>query len=251
MNKAPVLYLLMTLLCLPSALLAAEYPAHLRWADVRIVSVPIEAVVARVAVRAGQLVQRGEMLLQLQAEPLRHGLRSAQARVEAIEPELEDALREKNDAEALYEQMVLSEVELRNAQIRHRQVAARLAQARAERDLARWRVAWAQLEADDEALVIERRVQPGQVIAGDLRGAPLLRLASASAMLAEADIPAKVAAALALGDAVAVMVDGKRHDARVSEIQLQADNQGLVRLSVRLAKTGGMVAGLPARLLLP
>ncbi len=242
---------LLHLLSLPSVLSAAEYPAQLQWADVHIVSVPVEAMVSDVAVHAGQRIKAGEVLLQLRDEPLRHALRAAQAKVAALQPQLEDAQREKNDAEALYEQTVLSDVELQAAQIRYRRIEAQMQQAHAELALARWRASWATLHSPVDGIVIERNVHPGQMIAGDHRSKPLLQLASMVVMLAQAQIPAKLAAALAPGEVLSVVFAGKRHRAVVSEIILLPDRQGQVQLRARFTPAGPALAGQSATLILP
>ena len=235
----------------PAVLLADTFDARLDWAGLRIVSAPVEGVVSEVLVRPGQRVSQGELLLQLHEAPHRYRLQQAQAAVDAIAPQRADALREKNDAEALYEQTVLSDVELQAAQIRYRQLDAEWRRARAALMLAQWRAGWTRIKAQQDALVIASEVAPGQVIAGDMRSKPLLWLASSQAMLAVASAPVSKLAALQPGEAVRVEVNGKQYDAVIQQIDLHNIVDGKVKIAARFETNGSLIAGQPATLTLP
>ncbi len=235
----------------PAVLLADTFDARLDWAGLRIVSVPVEGVVSKVLVKPGQRVSQGELLLQLHEAPHHYRLQQAQAELDAITPQRADALREKNDAEALYEQTVLSDVELQAAQIRYRQLDAEWRRARAALKLAQWRASWTRIKAQQDALVIASEVAPGQVIAGDMRSKPLLWLASSQAMLAVAFVPVSKLAALQPGEAARVEVNGKQYDAVIQQIDLHNIVDGKVKLAARFETNGSLIAGQPATLTLP
>ena len=244
-------FFLLLWLLQPAVLLADTFDARLDWADRRIVSVPVEGVVSKAPVRPGQRVSQGELLLQLHEAPHRYRLQQAQAAVDAIEPQRADELRKKNDAEALYEQTVLSDVELQAAQIRYRQLDAEWRRARAELKLAQWRASWTRVKAQQDVLVIASEVAPGQVIAGDMRSKPLLWLASSQAMLASAFVPVSQLAALQPGEAARVEVDGKQYDAVIQQIDLLNIVDGKVKLAARFETNRPLVAGQLAKLVLP
>lgn len=230
---------------------AAEYPAQLQWAGVHEVSVPVEAVVETLAVEAGERVQKGQLLLQLHAEPFDYRRQRAQAEVDALLPQLEDARREKDDARALYEQTVLSDVELQAAEIRYRSLQAGLRQARAGLKLAQWEAGWTRLRASRDAVVIEVNARPGQVIAGDVRSRPLLLLADAGSMLASAALPLATAMTLQLGDSITLRIGEHEYPARVQSVAMQADAGGKVTVYALFQSRQRYIAGMSAILVLP
>jgi len=146
---------------------------------------------------------------------------------------------------------VLSDVELQAAQIRYRKLDAEWQRARAALKLAQWQAGWTRITAGQDALVIDSSVVPGQMIAGDTRSQPLLRLASANALLATASVPGQRLAAIQPGDAVHVTVAGQRHAAVIERIDWQQPGAGRASVSARFETGQVWLAGQAATLELP
>lgn len=232
-------------------LVAAEYEAVLDWSDITIVSIPVDGMVTQVHVSVGQTVKQKQPLLQLSSKSPQYKLNKAKATVAELKPALQDAIREKNDAESLFEQTVLSEVELQAALLNYDQLVAKLKQAEAERDLAQWEMSWTRVRAESDSRVIAVMVKPGQVIVGDNRAMPLMKLASTTAMQAVLAVPADQLAGISTGENVAVSVGNQRYEGTLKAMQ-QIANSARYQLSVAFAvKDARLAAGMKASVQLP
>jgi RND family efflux transporter MFP subunit len=208
------------LLCTASAAVCArDVIATIDWGERHHASVSVEGFVDNVQVNIGQRVRKGDKLLQLNTSLLEAVHAQAKAGVAAQQPAYEDAKREYADAESLFEQTVLSAVELQRAKMGFDIAAAKLEAARGRLRAAQARLERTAVYALWDAIVIARDVEVGQMIAGDERSRPLLKLARASSRLARAGAATTVLAELAVGDAVQVRADGKMYAAQVQSLR--------------------------------
>ena len=213
-------------------LLAEEVEAQLDWAELHYASVPVEGFVDQVMVREGQRVKQGDKLLQLDTTLLSATLKQSRARVAALLPVLADAKREYNDAKALYEQTVLSDVELQRAKMGFDVASAKHEEAEAKLAADKALLARAAQYAPWDAWVIERRVESGQVIVGDERSKPLLILARADKRVAQATISAATRSRLATGQAVSLRFKDQHYDGIIQGIAWPSPGKTGYRLRV-------------------
>ncbi|HHQ41570.1 MAG TPA: biotin/lipoyl-binding protein, partial [Chromatiales bacterium] len=96
---------------------AAGVEGRLEWAQRVTLGFAVGGVVERVAVRAGDRVRAGALLARLDTRPFDARVRELAARAEALVPELEEARRERDRTEALYERAVIAEHERQLAHI--------------------------------------------------------------------------------------------------------------------------------------
>jgi RND family efflux transporter MFP subunit len=251
-----ILVTLVTSLVLPVTATARDVQVVLDWADKHVVSFPVNGRVEQVHVRAGERVNRGARLVELDTAPFEISLRQFEAAVAAHEPVLAEAKREYEQAGSLYEQTVLSDVELQRTQHAYEQARAELAEAKAKRQLARWRLDQARAVAPWDAWVIQRSVEPGQVIVDEQRSTPLLVLAKDGVMTARALLPAATIRALHTGQQLGVLIGNKRRDSEIISLGMQpeiADGEPRYRLEVRFSATpdDGLRAGQAAMIQLP
>lgn len=223
---------------LPDTAAARDLQAVLDWAEQHVVCFEVNGLVEKVHVRAGERVSRGARLIELDTEPFEISFGQFEASVAAREPVLAEAKREYDQAGSLYEQTVLSDVELQRTQHAFEQARAELAQSKAALQLARWRLDRTRVLAPWGAWVIQRNVEPGQVLVDDQRSAPLLVLARDDIMTARAMLPAAAIQTLRIGQKVSVLIDGSRHDAEIISVGMQpetADGEPLYRLEARFS----------------
>ena len=211
---------------LPATAVAHDYPAVLDWADKHVVSFPLNGRVEQVHARTGERVNRGAKLIELDTEPLKIRLRQFEAAVAAQEPVLAEAKREYEQAGSLDEQTVLSDVELQRAQHAFEQASAGLTQAKAALQFARWQLDQARAVAPWDAWVIQRNVEPGQVLVDEQRSTPLLVLARDGVMTARAMLPATTISALRIGQHVKVIVNNNNRDAEITGLGMQLEVEG-------------------------
>lgn len=248
---------LLTALCaLFSSAGAAELEAELGWAGLRHVNFPFDGGVTRVHVRPGDRVSQGAKLIELNPEPIDIRVSQYKAELDAREPVLADAKRDFEHAKSLYEQTVLSDVELQKARHAYEKAAAELAAARARLDFARWQRRQAAATAPFDALVVARDVEPGQMLVAEQRARPLLVLASTDRMVAMARIRPAALPSLSVGASVMVLVENREFAATVVSLGRSAkaggDDAGYVLAAEFRPEPGQPLwAGQAARIRLP
>jgi len=229
---------------------------RLHWARVVELSVPVSGVVAEVPVRPGQRVARGGVLLRLDQRGFRAAREAARARLAGREADLEEARRERDRALELYERTVLSDHELQLARIAHTQAEAAAAEARAALVRAELELEYATLRAPFDAVVLERRAEPGQTVSAALAPPVLLVVAEAGRMALHVPVASDVAAALRsrLGDGgFRVRIQDREYPARLQALRPAAGGKGEGVVAVFVAETGDdrPWPGTPAEVILP
>ncbi len=202
---------------------ARDIDARLDWAGLHFVSFPLDGGVARVHVRPGDSVSKGARLVELDMEPIEINISRYAAEVAAGEPVLADARRDFEHAQSLYEQTVLSDVELQRARHAYEKASAELSASRARLKYASWQKRRAVATAPFDARVVVREVEPGQMLVAEQRSRPLLILARTGVMTARASLPLSSAMRLATGQMLEVVVDDRVYPATVSSLGTPAD----------------------------
>ena len=205
---------------------AADYDAALDWSGLHIVSFPLDGGVTRVHVRVGDRVARGDMLVELNTEPIAIRIDQYEAELAARKPVLADAKRDYEHAKSLYEQTVLSDVELQKARHTYEKATAELAASRARLQYVYWQKRQASLAAPFDARVVERDVEPGQMLVAEQRSKPLLLLARAGYMTAKATLPLSVVKTLETGQPVTVVIADRSYPAMLSSLGMKPESGG-------------------------
>jgi RND family efflux transporter MFP subunit len=214
---------------------ASDYDAVLDWAGIYVVSFPLDGAVTHVHARPGDRVSKGTKLVELNPVPMDIRIKRFQAEVAARKPVLSDAKREFEHAQSLYEQTVLSDVELQRAQHAYEKASAELAASRAQLDYALWRKDMASAVAPWDAWVVQRNVEPGQMLVAEQRSRPLLVLAKAGLMAASAVLPLSVVQVLQSGQAATVLIGDQQYIATVVSVGMAPEKgieQGPYRVVV-------------------
>lgn len=220
LKKSPCIVLLLCG-CAAFSAMAAEYPARLDTAEKHIVSVAVEGLVSKVMVKPGDRVSKDQTLISLDTQPFQIKVDEKKARVAALKSAFQDAKRENDQAQSLYEQTVLSDVELQRIQIAYRIAGAELNEARAQLKLVQWELDNAVQRAPWSGWVLNSAVHSGQVIVGDVRSRPLIVLGRDGKLSATALIPPVVAAKLKLGEKLTIKVGAKKYSAEIRSLQAQ------------------------------
>lgn len=202
--------------------IAGDIEAELDWAGLHVVSFPMDGGIAHVHVRSGDRVSKGAKLVELNTEPIDISISRYEAEVAAGKPVLADARRDFEHAQSLYEQTVLSDVELQRARHAFEKASAELAAARARLDFAHWQKRQARVTALFDARIIERNVEPGQMLIAEQRSMPALLLARADLMTARAWLPLSVVQALETGQQLTVLVGNRPYTATLAAISMHA-----------------------------
>ena len=197
---------------------AEQFSATVSWAQIVTLSTPLNGLVAHVNVEVGDKVKKGQLLASLDARPLQAELKRAEAVLQGRSSAYEEEKRELERAEELFDRTVLSQTELQNAQLKHSIAEAEFRRAEAELEQAKINLQYSKIHAPFSGVVVERNVQPGEVVANQLQVTPMLRIVRSTKLLASAKIPIEQASKLNFGDKIALSFNGHSIQGKVQQI---------------------------------
>lgn len=181
--------------------------------------------VARVTVREGAPVRRGDLLVLLETDELKAALAQAVAAERQADATLLAARATLARAEQLVQQNFYSAAQLDETRRAADVAVAQQGLARAAAAAARARLAQARIEAPAEARVLARTVEPGQIVQP---GKALMSLALAGPTQLVAQVDERFLDQLQVGQPAMVVADafaGQRFAARVLSIAPLVDAQ--------------------------
>ena len=202
---------------------AGEHEAVLDWAAIYEVNFPLDGRVASVHVRAGDRISKGTKLVELDPEPIAIRISQYEAEVAANKPVLADAKRDYEHAQSLYEQTVLSDVELQRARHAYERASAELRASQARLRYAQWQMEQASMAAPWDAWVVERDVEPGQMLVAEQRSRALLVLAKTGVMTATTWMPLASIQPLNTGQPATVVIGDKQFAATVRSLGMREE----------------------------
>ena len=199
-------------------------------------------------VQAGQLIARIDPTLALQE------VRSAEANLQRVEAEVAQTQRDLERARGLHEQQVVTDAELEQAQYAHAVARASYSSAGVSLERARRNLAYTEIRAPVNGVVIERAIEVGQTVAASMSAPKLFVIAED---LAEMEILAAVDESdigrIHEGQEVSFTVQAYPDDefaGRVSQVRLQSTMQeNVVSYQVVVAvsnPTGRLLPGMTA-----
>src|SRR5687768_3090651 len=155
---------------------AAEYNCLIEAYEAVDVRSPVEALIDTIAVRRGDLVKKGQVLVRLESAAERAGLELARARatmqgeLKAAEARLDLAKRKYERAEELYKQKFVSSTARDEAEAEYKLATEQVRQAREARELAELEarrstelLALRTLRSPFDGVVVEKLQSPGEM----------------------------------------------------------------------------------------
>lgn len=178
--------------------------------------------IAERRVDAGARVAAGAVLARLEAEDYRLALRAAEADVRAAEAEMERATAQEVRSRDLAAKGHASQAALDQAVTTARAARERLDAANSQREIAANRLAYTDLKAEADGVVMSVAAEPGQVVA---EGRAVLTLATGTAREAVVAVPESRLPALGTGEALVTFwaMPGRTVSARLRELSPEAD----------------------------
>ncbi|MEJ2406498.1 MAG: efflux RND transporter periplasmic adaptor subunit [Candidatus Thiodiazotropha sp.] len=209
-----------------SPVLSAEaWDGVVDWAQRTALSTATSGVVNKVLVRAGDRVAKGDLLVQLEQRALR--ARVAQGKAEMKHKQLlrDEANKELERAEELYARTLLADHDLNLAKIEYASADAVYQRSRADYLLAQQQLAYSELHAPFDAVVLARLVQPSETVVTQLRAEPMLVIAAAGKRLARFTVSPGSDHSLSVGQKVVIEVSGKRYEGTVTSVERDSNGK--------------------------
>ena len=204
-----------------SAVGAAEHIATVAWANRAELGTPLSGVVAKVAVRAGDEVAEGDLLLELDRRGLEAGVVAALAREQEAEADRAEAERELGRTQEMYDRTLLAEHDLQKARIALQAAEARFLAAQAAHTEADLNLEYSQVRAPFAGRVIAVAAYPGQVVVNRLQAQTLAIVAEGGDLVARVLATPEQAVVMAPGQPVQLSVGGRQWAGEVTGIGLE------------------------------
>lgn len=221
MVKSIGLGLLFGMLSMPAV--GASWGGVVDWAQRTEMGTPLSGVIAKVAVKQGESVKKGQLLLQLEQGALQARLAQRQAEMKHKELLKAEASKELERAEELYARTLLADHDLDVAKIAYAEAEAAYQASRAEYRQAREDFDNSALHAPFDAVVLTRHVQPAQTVISRCETQPLVTLASATHLRVRIFIEPDKRESLRSAGNVTVEVAGKSYPGKVDSIGYEAE----------------------------
>jgi HlyD family secretion protein len=191
------------------------------------VGTQVSGLISEILVDFNDRVEAGQLLARIDPAILQQEVRSAEAGLARSQADLDHAIRTLDRATGLYREQALTTSELESSQYQHDLAAASFEQAQVALDRARQNLAYTEIRAPIDGVVIERAVEVGQTVAASMSAPTLFVLAGD---LREMEILASVDESdigmIHEGQEVRFTVQGypgEYFQGEVSQVRLQSD----------------------------
>lgn len=235
---------------------AAEVAAQLDWSRRVELGVLVSGVVAEISATPGAKATQGQILLKLDQKTVKQNLDAAKAARESARLNAEEASREMQRAQELYDRTVLSNHELETARITEAKAKSdfALAEAKLAKAESDWR--YSEIKAPFDGMVIKVMAEIGQSIVSDMQSTPLVVFVDQRRMLAKAIVDGEQLAGVAVGKSVGVTAAGREYRGEVSSIGFEpvAIKEGKPHYEIIVAfdpKEASLRAGQKAKIRVP
>lgn len=245
--------LLMLLILMPVAAgsMAGEAQGVLHYAGKVSLTLPVSGVVENVLVKPGQTVKQDEVMLRLDTRRIEARLSAARARLKRFQPGRDEAERELERAEELFDRTVLSEVELQQSKIDFAEKDAALLEARAAITEAKLDLEYSELKAPFELVVLKVNVVKGQAIINRLQSVPLIDIAENRLVVSIVQPASKLVGAKP-GTQVKVSYAGKQLSGSITSVDFNpATQQTTLKVSLDNQQAVAGAAGMPVKVSWP
>lgn len=226
-------------------------PASIEAKQATIMSSRILARIENIHVRAGDTVEKGQVMIELEKSDLQSRVSQADASVKSVSARLIEAKQSLERAIELTDKGLLAQADLDQARANHDALVADLASAEQALDEARTGLDFATVVAPISGRVIDRFAEPGDTAQP---GVQLLSLYNPLSLRVEANVREQLALSLSMGQSIEVSVPALQRalDSHIEEL-VPAGNAGSRSFLVksRLQHSEGLLPGMYAQLHVP
>ncbi len=182
--------------------------------------VPIQSLmkgtVTAVHAQVGEIVEKGQILIQMDSRSHQARLDVVNSRVERIKIKLDTTEEEFVRKQELFDRGSLSLLAYQESENEVRELRSKLIEANAKLTIAKIRLARTRLNSPMDAVVVYSTVYPGMNIHPYFSGTSLMIVASMGEYKVRANVPIDVRKNLKIGDLVQVNVEDETYTAEVA-----------------------------------
>lgn len=226
-------------------------PASVEARETTVISSRILARITAIAVRAGDYVEQGELLLELESTDLLARAEGARERIRSVQARLQEARQNLERAEELFKRGLIAGAARDAARADEASLAAELESARNVLEEAEAAVGYSQISSPIAGRVVDRFAEPGDTATP---GAKLLSLYNPFSLRVEARVREQLALALREGMELTIEIPSlQRTLTAIIEELVPAADPGSRSFMVKalLPSEKGLLPGMYARMLVP
>lgn len=198
--------------------LADSVKGNVNWADVRQLGLPVSGLVKQVNVNAGQVIEKGAVLLALDCAYYQARAKESTVLAEGLKPGLLRAEKDRDLANELFDRTVLSEVEHQEAQHKYIEIKSRYEAALARQSQSLWQQNNCNLIAADKLIVLGVKVSVGEMVNLNTSEPALVSVASAEKMSVSIDVKSPSKQSLVIGKALKITIANKQYAGRLAAV---------------------------------
>ena len=202
---------------------AEEFEAVLGWSKRVELSTSVNGMVQKVFVQSGNVVAKGEALVQLDPRVFKADLKYAKAKFTHANEQSLEAKRELDRQLDMYDRSMLSEHDLQVAKNNFSAAQSSYLQAQADLTKAKLNLEYSAIRAPFNAIVINTTAVKGQVVVSETRPPVLVVVAEAKRMQARFFVTAAKANELVLKQGVTINVVGESYQGKIVSIAIEPD----------------------------
>jgi RND family efflux transporter MFP subunit len=228
---------------------STEIVGSIRFAEISDVASEVGGKVLRVAVKDGQRVKQGDVLVKLSADLLRKELAAKKKRYDQAEAEMDLAQRNRRRTTKLFESKVVHEGEYDAMRLTAAAEEAEAASIMAELSRLNLMLKKKTIRAPFDGVVLSRKVYTGEWVS---RGQAVAKVARGDAFDAVANAPESVFLNLESGQTVTVKAAGRTIQGKIYALIPKGDvATRTFPVKIRITDTKGLSEGMEARVRLP
>ena len=221
--KCFLIYISMIAISSPSIVNAEEFNAVLVWSKRVALSTPVNGVVQKVFAQAGEIVAKGETLVQLDPRTFKADLKYSKAQLKHMDENSQEAKRELDRQLDMYDRSMLSEHDLQVAKNNFNAAQSKFIQAQSSLVKAKLNLEFSAVRAPFNAVVVKTNAVKGQVVASAMTPPILVIVAEANRMLARFYVTDIKLNSLVLNQGVAITISGKEYQGKIAKIALEPE----------------------------
>lgn len=228
-----------------------DVPATVRSKQTTNVASRILAPIKTIRVKAGDVVKKGDLLIELDNRNNRSNVAQSKSNINSIRAQLTQAKSHNIRTKSLYAKESVTKAQLEQANANYTSLKAQLARARQQLESSQTTLSYSQIRAQFAARVIDRFAEPGDLASPGMK---LLTLYDPKALRIDANVRESLALTLNIGQQLETHIPAlnKALMATIEEIVPAADpGARSFLIKAKIEHNGKLLPGLFARIRIP